>query len=182
MKYLIFSLSLFFLTFLASCKKDPCKNIVCENGGICVNGTCDCPEGYEGPSCGDQVTPDVIRLSSIKVTSFPPTDNGAGWDLTSGADIYVVLSKGNTVLFNSSTYYQNASETQTYDFNVNGWIDLDDPNSTYNIRLFDYDDFDADDFMGGYNFVPYSSTNGFPSTLALGNGQLVFELEISYTF
>ena len=30
---------------------DPCADVVCQNGGSCVDGTCICPEGYTGPNC-----------------------------------------------------------------------------------------------------------------------------------
>lgn len=33
------------------CKKDPCKTTVCYNGGVCVEGNCDCPPGYSGLKC-----------------------------------------------------------------------------------------------------------------------------------
>ncbi len=39
---------------IASCTKtrtpDTC-NTTCQNGGTCVNGSCKCPEGYEGNGC-----------------------------------------------------------------------------------------------------------------------------------
>ena len=39
-------------TSLQSCsKKDKC-NIVCKNGGECVDGVCQCPVGFEGKDCG----------------------------------------------------------------------------------------------------------------------------------
>lgn len=34
-----------------SCNKDECKDVVCQNGGTCVSGTCTCPTGYEGTNC-----------------------------------------------------------------------------------------------------------------------------------
>ncbi len=34
-----------------SCNKDECKDVVCQNGGTCNEGNCDCPTGYEGTSC-----------------------------------------------------------------------------------------------------------------------------------
>ena len=30
---------------------DPCAAVVCENDGVCVEGVCDCPEGFIGSSC-----------------------------------------------------------------------------------------------------------------------------------
>lgn len=35
----------------SSCKEDKCKAIVCAYGGVCTDGTCLCPSGYEGPQC-----------------------------------------------------------------------------------------------------------------------------------
>jgi len=36
-----------------SCKQDECKDVVCENNGVCNedDGSCDCEFGYEGTSC-----------------------------------------------------------------------------------------------------------------------------------
>lgn len=37
----------------ASCA-DPCDDVVCQNSGVCVEGDCDCAEGYEGTLCADE--------------------------------------------------------------------------------------------------------------------------------
>lgn len=37
-----------------SCVKDTCSAISCQNGGICVDGKCTCPTGYEGVLCGSK--------------------------------------------------------------------------------------------------------------------------------
>lgn len=34
-----------------SCTKDECKDVVCQNGGTCSEGTCTCATGYEGTNC-----------------------------------------------------------------------------------------------------------------------------------
>jgi hypothetical protein len=39
------------LIILNACESDPCENVVCQNGGTCVDGTCDCPTGFEGKFC-----------------------------------------------------------------------------------------------------------------------------------
>jgi len=44
-------LSVASVTYFNSCKKDPCKDVVCNNGGTCVDGTCSCTTGYEGTNC-----------------------------------------------------------------------------------------------------------------------------------
>lgn len=45
---LIFTLFLIF--FHISCS-NPCRKVECQNGGVCVDGTCDCPAGYTGENC-----------------------------------------------------------------------------------------------------------------------------------
>lgn len=35
----------------SSCTPDKCKSIVCAHGGVCKEGTCVCPTGYEGYQC-----------------------------------------------------------------------------------------------------------------------------------
>jgi hypothetical protein len=37
--------------FFNACDEDACKDVVCQNGGTCVDGTCICAEGYEGTNC-----------------------------------------------------------------------------------------------------------------------------------
>ena len=37
--------------FWSGCKKDPCLEITCENGGVCMEGDCECPEGFKGNFC-----------------------------------------------------------------------------------------------------------------------------------
>lgn len=45
--YLFIALGLSFS--VASCGK--CRKVECDNGGECVDGTCDCPAGFSGESC-----------------------------------------------------------------------------------------------------------------------------------
>ncbi len=42
------------ITYTA-CNKDECKDVVCNNGGTCVDGTCSCPFQYSGSTCQAEV-------------------------------------------------------------------------------------------------------------------------------
>lgn len=44
-------ISLLGLTLISSCKDEPCDNVVCQNNGVCMEGVCDCPLGFEGEFC-----------------------------------------------------------------------------------------------------------------------------------
>lgn len=39
------------LLILTACKEDPCESVSCLNGSTCVEGICECREGYTGASC-----------------------------------------------------------------------------------------------------------------------------------
>ena len=153
------------------------------NGGYCANGQCVCPEGYTGANCSQQLTPEIIRINKIEVTRFPATDGGAGWDLTSGADIFPYLTVGSQTVWTSSNYFSNANPNLTYSFTPTPAIELTNPLSQHTITLYDYDDLDADDFMGGIYFTPYHSSNGFPDVLILdAGGGVAFKLHVTYSW
>ncbi|HRO43093.1 MAG TPA: hypothetical protein PL009_09680 [Flavipsychrobacter sp.] len=45
------ALTAFTAVTFSSCKEDKCKAIVCAYGGVCTDGMCLCPSGYEGNQC-----------------------------------------------------------------------------------------------------------------------------------
>jgi hypothetical protein len=45
------AMALFGALTLQSCKKDPCKNVTCQNGGTCQDGNCRCTLPWEGSKC-----------------------------------------------------------------------------------------------------------------------------------
>ena len=183
MKNLLFVGLVSFLAFAMSCSSNPCDDVVCLNDGYCANGECVCPEGFAGADCSKQQTPSKIQIDKIVITKFPATDGGAGWDLTSGADIFPQLSFDGQIIYSPDEFYQDADPGSTYAFTPGSNTFIENPNGQHSITLYDYDDFDADDFMGGINFTPYTSDNKFPSLLNLdAGGSVAFELHLSYIF
>lgn len=173
--------------FGANCeqKVDPCDGITCLNGGTCVNGQCNCLEGFSGGDCSVEETPTRIRVTRIRVTGFPGTDdNGGGWDISSGPDIYPVLEYNGSVIYKHGSFAQNATPSNTYSFTPSVNLNLNNPTDEYVIRLYDYDDFDADDYMAGYRFTPYFKGDKFPETIRLQgtNNSLIFFLDAEYSF
>lgn len=42
---------LLLLITICACKEDPCEETNCLNGGECIEGICECPEGFGGENC-----------------------------------------------------------------------------------------------------------------------------------
>jgi len=46
---LMLAASMLFL--FEACTVDPCENVICQNDGTCIEGDCECPEGFAGTEC-----------------------------------------------------------------------------------------------------------------------------------
>lgn len=155
---------------------DPCYNKICKNGGYCQDGTCICPAGWTGSDCGTQVTPSKITVTKITVTNF--NQNGDPDDTY--PDIYVILKSGSTQLYNSPTYYTDATSPGSYDFIPSVPIDLN-AIASYSMQLWDFDAI-SDDLLHSISFTPYSSTGGFPAYLTVNAGSFSCKVYVSYTY
>lgn len=167
---------------LNSCITDPCASITCQYGD-CVNGDCDCYEGYEGPDCSEEKTPDAIRISNITITRFPNYDGGTIWDFGSGPDVYVALwDQNNELLYKASTYYEDTESGRYYSFDCN--VNLTQLSERHSFIVYDYDVLDADDYMGGVetNIWQTAKGNSFPTNITVDYGDFSFEVSLGYVF
>ena len=48
---LLFWAVLILLLPVSGCTEDKCGKVSCKNNGVCVDGRCSCPYGYEGDNC-----------------------------------------------------------------------------------------------------------------------------------
>lgn len=48
----------------------PCDEVDCENGGICVDGLCACPEGWQGETCSEPVQDSSIGCGNVTSVTF----------------------------------------------------------------------------------------------------------------
>ena len=71
----------FSMVTYTACNKDECKDVVCQNGGTCVSGTCNCATGYEGTNCETQVR-----------AKFVKTWTASDKDITNGDDLATYTS------------------------------------------------------------------------------------------
>jgi len=188
MKILKYFLIITALVMLNSCSDDdPCDGIVCVNGN-CINGGCECDDGYTGLDCSNELEPSRIIANDIIHLFSPEFDTDANgqnifWDIIGGneadiyARIYLSASPNNFVdsgVLIDQTHNQRASFQFSYVF--------ENPTELYTIELWDDETFD--DFMVAGSFVPYKPNCDFPEILTIGNvgDPLQLEMNLSYEF
>ena len=62
LRHTIVLISLLF--FFSQCS-EPCGDMACKNNGICVDGVCDCPEGFTGTTCEIDLNQKLKRLTRV---------------------------------------------------------------------------------------------------------------------
>lgn len=151
----------------------------------------ECPAGYMGTNCQTQITPAKIKITKFKVTFFNNLDGSSSWDTNSAPDIFLQLVNGNggSNVWLSETYYPDVLSTGTnsFEFVPATPIVITNVTSLFTIYLGDNDTVDtpanSNDQMGSILSSLYSTTNGFPSTLLLTDGQATpFRVELSLQY
>jgi len=73
------TISALFSMVYMSCKNDKCKTIVCAYGGVCNQGACICPSGYEGTNC--ETISNQKFLGNWQVFEKGSTTNAAQYEI-----------------------------------------------------------------------------------------------------
>jgi hypothetical protein len=161
-------LAVVFLTF--GCKKEP-----------------DCPAGYTGTDCTQEVAPTRMRISSIKLLKWPAVDeDGQPFDTQPGPslpDVGVIVFRDTVRLWNAPFYYTDWPTTNTLQYAPVPAIELDDPLATHALVVFDHDPGTSGfDLVGVAEFTPYQPGRKFPGRLTAGcdDCPVQFELEVQY--
>jgi len=109
-----------------SCNKDECKDVVCNNGGSCDNGTCVCPTGYTGSSCDNEVR--ASYYNTYKGNGF---DNEGDTYTNWGIRYYSVGTDAKTMGMelltntNAPVAAMNVTLTSNTTFTINSTVDGD---------------------------------------------------------
>jgi len=92
------TVGVFSTVVFTSCDPDPCKDIICANGGTCTDGTCMCPSGYEGTLC-----------ETLSRDKFIGVFNGTE-TCTVGTDAYsiTITSNSDKIKFNIQNLYNQS--------------------------------------------------------------------------
>lgn len=74
-----------------SCNTDACDDIDCMNGGLCLDGSCSCPTGYEGETCETKSNAKFIGTYTVTETCGGTNSNPYQVTITAGANATDVL-------------------------------------------------------------------------------------------
>ena len=96
---------------------DPCKDVVCENYGNCIDGACECQIGYEGTSCETHI---FTAYSGVYTGTY--IEDGVSFsnhstDLFPVAGVSVRVEIGN---FSADFYSNTAFRIPNQAFTANG--------------------------------------------------------------
>lgn len=160
-----------------------------------VSGSCskidpnNCPKGYYGIDCVDQIDPKQITITKITVTNFPiKTGNGEAFDLDgSTPDILpeLELYGGNKIIWTSNEHIDNPASQCCIDFIPNPAITINDPaanNGLFRFTLYDFDDGDIKQLVNFADFQLYYNSNTFPTVSHYDINGLGFTLYLSYSW
>lgn len=93
-----------------SCEPDKCKAVVCAYGGVCKEGTCICPTGYEGYQC-ETITRD--RYKGVWTVFEKGTR-------TLPAQYDVVIEYGTTMIDLNIRNFNNLYQTEVVSVTIKG--------------------------------------------------------------
>ena len=164
-------LALFLVLIIAICScRNRCDTVTCFNNGICVQGKCECVEGFTGEDCSLQLTPKFIIVDKVEVTNFPCDSAGIKWDNGSCCpDLMAVIMNESDSSVQSTDYVVDAICNKT--ISTKGYNCTLSASQQYQISLYDYDDQTSllkNTYMGcTYKLPKYSSHNVFPQKIIL---------------
>jgi len=123
-KFLAFAAATFLtvssVLYFNSCKTDPCKNVVCNNGGVCADGNCSCASGYEDATCSTEMRTKFLLTGSSfsdNGTTDSSYNNTTGHTYTLSTPYPMTIAKGTSatdiIITGLGSYTCNGSGTIT---------------------------------------------------------------------
>lgn len=137
----------FATSVFTSCNPDACKDVVCNNGGTCTDGSCSCPAGYTGTNCDNKANAAFVGTWSAKEKVNGSTTWGSPYAVVVIADgtdpkAFYLAQYGNysctptnyqvTATSNDGKAYSISSNACSTSFTGNGSLTTSGSTSTIN--------------------------------------------------
>ena len=105
-----------------SCNPDACKDVVCNNDGVCNDGTCTCEAGFYGESCDLDANSAFVGTWSAREKANGATTFGTPYPVTVTADasdnkLFYLKDYGN-YLCTAGSYNVTASSNNGVDYSI----------------------------------------------------------------
>lgn len=129
------------------------------------------------------ITPGNVYLRQITINQIPFNDSqGAGWDLTTGPDVYIDVVSGGTIVVSSSVVYDVTQSQLPIQYTLSNPYQISNWSQQYRIDIWDYDDLSNDDYIGSVNFTinGINQANNYPTTSTIQNGQVRVTLTLDW--
>ena len=100
--------------------------------------------------------PTKMKITKVILRKYPQMDsNGENWDYMSGPDIFFKITCGSSTLVTSGKHKDATYNDLPITYTNNLPITIDASfDKQCEIDFYDYDDYDPNDWMGGYYFTP----------------------------
>jgi hypothetical protein len=145
----LLTLGAFSAVTYTSCNKDECKDVVCQNGGSCVDGTCQCATGYEGTNCETEIRTKFVKTWTAKDTEVggpalpvytSPISKGAAVTdvlISDFSDEYFINDVKATISGNTITIPSQTPDNDNYKVSGTGTYNATDKKITWTYTITD---------------------------------------------
>ena len=119
-------------------------------------------------------TPTRVFIERITIQDIPFTDGqGAGWDLMTGPDVFVVFGTSSDIVFSLRPYYRlDVSPSDLpIQWSLTPSLEITNWSTNYYVYIYDYDE-TGDDYMGssyGFSIDDVISFEGYVTEITRGN-------------
>jgi len=174
-KAMFLSLCILATVIYSSCTKDNCKGVLCQSGGTCVQGVCQCPSGYTGNFCeqstiiyvNNTYTPMTVTVNNVSHVLSPI---GGFQSFTGPAGGKAVVTAAACGLSDSGTQVGemiNWAFTDTFPSNGAGLtVPINVPDSFFYLKMAN-----ADGLIASFNLIKVNcqTSSEITDTIALPN-------------
>jgi len=133
-------------------------------------------------SCEEpELSPRMVKITGITIYSFPMTaSNGTSWDYASGTDLYIDWIQGDEKKSPTQHYIDVTNNSLPLNYELANDYMFNDLTTPVILKLYDFDDIDANDFISQVSFNFSDRLNRETIYINENNTNLIINLEWYY--